>query len=65
MPIRRSISRPTSKTPRSKTALARSLGSPRREAAVLRRNRERLEDDARVDQTSARTSVAARRISSA
>jgi hypothetical protein len=61
----RSISRSTSKTPRSKTALARSISSPRREAAVLRRGRERIEDEARVDESSARTSVAARRISSA
>jgi hypothetical protein len=61
----RSISRPTSKTPRSKTSLSRSIVSPRREAAVLRRNRERLEEEPRVGETSARTSVAARRLPSA
>jgi hypothetical protein len=57
----RAISRPTLK---SKTALTRSIASPRREAAVLRRARERLEEEPRADETSARSSVAARRTSS-
>lgn len=56
----RSVSRPL-----SKTSLTGSSSSAKREKAVLRRARERLEEQPRADETSARTAVAARRRSSA
>jgi hypothetical protein len=57
------ISRPRSKS--GATSLVGSSTSARREVAVLRRARERLENQPRVDETSARTGVAPRRMSRA
>lgn len=53
------------KAPRSKSALIGSATSARREKALLRRSRERLQDEPRADESSARSSVAARRLPSA
>ncbi|HWA25072.1 MAG TPA: hypothetical protein VG734_05305 [Lacunisphaera sp.] len=65
MKTTRTASRPAPKSTKTGTSsLAGSASSTRRELAVLRRGRERLEEEPRVDETSARTGVAPRRISS-
>lgn len=51
------------KSPRAKTPLVGPATTAERELSVLRRGRERLDEQLRPDETSARTSIAARRTS--
>jgi hypothetical protein len=60
MTTSRTLARPASKSP-----LTGSASSAKREKTVLRRARERLEEEPRVGETTARTSIAARRTRSA
>jgi hypothetical protein len=65
MKTKRSAAPPESKpVAPGNSPLVTSAADARREAEVLKRGRERLEDEPRVDETSARTGVVPRRTAS-
>jgi len=63
MPSPKTSLRPRTRKSTGKSALVGSRTTAKREASVLRRGRERLAAQPRPDETSARTTVAARRTS--
>jgi len=64
MKTNRTSSRPAPKSGPGTSPLVTSAAAAQRDKAVLRRGRERLEDERTVDETSARSSVVARRMPS-